>query len=183
MGRPKKFSREGVLDKAIPVFWEHGFADTSLQDLEQATGVNKSGLYSEFKDKDELFVESLRHYLVTVGGEATLSKQPLGWKNVERFLKSSYGCMGQRGCFSINSMREFAVAPAGARDLMTESMASLKRFIVRNVEAEHPAMEVSLIADLVLTFFAGISIEQNLHPSKASVARKIGAFMQTIRKA
>jgi hypothetical protein len=41
MGRPKNFSREEVLEKAMPVFWKHGFADTSLQDLEQATGVNQ----------------------------------------------------------------------------------------------------------------------------------------------
>src|SRR5258708_23646725 len=60
MGRPKNFSREGVLEKALPVFWKHGFADTSLQDLEKATGVNKSGLYAEFADKGDLYLESLR---------------------------------------------------------------------------------------------------------------------------
>jgi len=49
----------------MPVFWKHGFADTSLQDLERATGVNKSGLYTEFRDKEDLFVECLRHYLET----------------------------------------------------------------------------------------------------------------------
>jgi len=37
MGRPKNFSREGVLEKALPVFWKHGFANTSLQELEKAT--------------------------------------------------------------------------------------------------------------------------------------------------
>ena len=47
MGRPKNFSREEVLGKAMPVFWRHGFADTTLQDLEQATGVNKAGLYTD----------------------------------------------------------------------------------------------------------------------------------------
>ena len=51
MGRPKSFSREEVLEKAMPVFWKHGFADTSLQELEQATGVNKSGLYTEFRGR------------------------------------------------------------------------------------------------------------------------------------
>ena len=55
MGRPKNFSREEVLQKAIPLFWRRGFADTSLQDLEKATGVNKSGLYSEFASKEEIF--------------------------------------------------------------------------------------------------------------------------------
>ena len=64
MGRPKNFNREGVLEKALPVFWKHGFADASLHDLERATGVNKSGLYSEFEDKGDLFVQSLRYYQI-----------------------------------------------------------------------------------------------------------------------
>jgi hypothetical protein len=55
MGRPKNFNREGVLEKALPVFCRRGFADASLHQLEMATGVNKSGLYSEFKDKEDLF--------------------------------------------------------------------------------------------------------------------------------
>ncbi len=51
MGRRKLFTREDVLDKAISVFWKHGFAETSLQDLEEAMGVRKSGLYTEFRTK------------------------------------------------------------------------------------------------------------------------------------
>ncbi len=30
MGRPKQFSREEVLEKAISVFWEKGFAETTV---------------------------------------------------------------------------------------------------------------------------------------------------------
>ena len=78
MGRPKNFSREGVLEKAIPVFWKRGFSDTSVQDLERATGVNKSGLYAEFRDKEDLFVESLRYYLATQAKRGLLTEEPLG---------------------------------------------------------------------------------------------------------
>src|SRR6202035_2326543 len=46
MGRPKNFNREGVLEKALPVFWRRGFVDASVHELELATGVNKSGLSS-----------------------------------------------------------------------------------------------------------------------------------------
>jgi AcrR family transcriptional regulator len=87
MGRPKLFSREDVLTKAISVFWQKGFAETSLQDLERETGVNKSGLYTEFKNKEDIFLESLRFYLSTRGGDDLLSAQPLGWDNIQRFLQ------------------------------------------------------------------------------------------------
>ena len=30
MARPKNFTRNGVLANALSVFWQHGFADTSL---------------------------------------------------------------------------------------------------------------------------------------------------------
>src|ERR1700745_1825953 len=76
MGRPKNFRREEVLKKAIPVFWKRGFSDTSVQDLERATGVNKSGLYSEFRDKEDLFVESLRYYLATQEKRGLLTEEP-----------------------------------------------------------------------------------------------------------
>jgi TetR/AcrR family transcriptional regulator, copper-responsive repressor len=33
MGRPKTFSREDVLEKALPVFWNRGFADASLHEF------------------------------------------------------------------------------------------------------------------------------------------------------
>jgi AcrR family transcriptional regulator len=87
MGRPKNFRREEVLEKAIPVFWKRRFSDTSAQDLERATGVNKSGLYSEFRDKEDLFVESLRYYLAAQEKRGLLTEEPLGWKNIETFLK------------------------------------------------------------------------------------------------
>src|ERR1700749_1740773 len=122
MGRPKGFNREEVLEKAMPVFWKHGFADTSLQDLERATGVNKSGLYTEFRDKEDLFLACLRHYLERQGERGLLTKEPLGWKNIETFLKSGPLNKGEKqGCFAINSMREFAILPAEAYGAITEN--------------------------------------------------------------
>ena len=114
MGRPKKFNREGVLEKALPVFWKRGFADASLHELEVATGANKSGLYSEFKDKGDLFMQSLQYYLESLEKKELLTAEPLGWNNIERFLKMGPCKMeGQKGCFAVNSMREFAILPPG----------------------------------------------------------------------
>jgi TetR/AcrR family transcriptional regulator, copper-responsive repressor len=67
MGRPRHFSHADVMERSIPVFWKHSFANTSLADLEAATGVNRSGLYTEFRDKEDLFLASLGHYIETCG--------------------------------------------------------------------------------------------------------------------
>jgi AcrR family transcriptional regulator len=181
MGRPKNFSREEVLEKAMPVFWKHGFADTSLQDLERATGVNKSGLYTEFRDKEDLFVACLRHYLESQGKRGLLTKQPLGWNNVETFLKNGPLSKGeQQGCFSVNSMRELAILPDEAYGAVTENRALLERLLAMNIEAEKPKMEPSAIAEMVLSFFSGLCIERNLKSGKASSTRKVENFMTAL---
>jgi AcrR family transcriptional regulator len=166
----------------MPVFWKHGFADTSLQDLEQATGVNKSGLYTEFRDKEDLFVACLRHYLKGQEKRGLLTKEPLGWNNVRAFLKNGPLKKGeQQGCFSVNSMREFAILPDEAYGVVTENRALIERLLVMNIEAENTKMAPSAIAEMVLSFFSGLCIERNLKSCKASSTRKIDNFMTALR--
>jgi TetR/AcrR family transcriptional regulator, copper-responsive repressor len=182
MGRPKNFSREEVLEKALPVFWTRGFSDTSLQDLERATGVNKSGLYTEFRDKEDLFVACLRHYLDKQEKRGLLTREPLGWNNVETFLRNGPLNKGeQQGCFSVNSMREFAILPDEAYGVVTENRSQLQHLLAINIAAEKPTMAPSAIAEVVLSFFSGLCIERNLKYGKASSSRKIENFMKALR--
>jgi len=182
MGRRRQFSRDEVLDKAIPVFWKHGFAETSVQELEQATGVNKSGLYSEFEDKEDLFAASMRRYLDVLMGRGTLTKQPLGWNNVQNFLELCYGSWGQKGCFAVNSMREYSDLPPKARQLMVANLMKVHRLLIDNLAAECGSDgDHDSLASLILTFFSGICLEQNLGPDRRRITKKIENFMQLIR--
>jgi AcrR family transcriptional regulator len=184
MGRPRKFSREGVLQKALPVFWKYGFARTTLPDLEAATGVNKSGLYSEFESKEELFLACLRYYLETRTGGAILSSEPLGWTNIQKFLEEAPSCaLDQRGCFSVNSMRELPGLPPEARKVIADGRAKLKRLLKTNIAAETPKMDVDVVCDLVSVFFSGICIEANLIADRSRAREKIENFMQMLRTA
>jgi AcrR family transcriptional regulator len=185
MGRPKTFSREEVLQKALPVFWKHGYADTSVQELERATGVNKSGLYAEFAGKEDLFLQSLRYYLDTRQRRGLLTVQPLGWENIERFLKfAPSNVEGQKGCFSTSSLRELAILPPEATSIVAESRARLKQLLAENVAAADPkpGMAPEEVAELVLTFFTGISTEQNLNPARAAITRRIDNLLKMLRQ-
>ncbi|MDB6052088.1 MAG: bacterial regulatory s, tetR family protein [Pseudomonas sp.] len=181
MGRPRKFSRESVLEKALPVFWQHGYAGTSVQDLEQATGVNKSGLYAEFKGKEDLFLESLRFYFQTRGGLDIMVSEPLGWGNIEAFIRLGEGhSSGQKGCFSVNSMREFSDLSADVHELVTGVRTQLLPLLVKNIEAEQPKMDPRAIAELVMVFFSGICIEQNLACCALATDARITSLMQVL---
>jgi AcrR family transcriptional regulator len=182
MARPRNFSREGVLEKALPVFWKHGFADASLQELEKATRVNKSGLYSEFSGKEDLFLESLRFYLDRLPQLSLLSVEPLGWDNIEQFLKLGPRTIeGQKGCFAVSSMRELAILPPAAIEILGQARVQLKHLVAKNIEAEVRKADVNDLATIVLTFFTGLSVEQNLKPSRASTVRKVDTLMRVLR--
>jgi AcrR family transcriptional regulator len=182
MGRAKNFTREAVLAKAMPIFWQRGFADTSLHELEQATGVNKSGLYAEFKDKEDLFLQSLGYYLEGLEKKGLLTAEPLGWNNIERFLKiGPSGLVGQKGCFAVNCLRESAILPREAIDLVTRSRSNLKQLLAKNIEAERTKMNPQSLAQLVLTFFTGLSMEQNLSLSRRAVDRNIDDLISILR--
>jgi TetR/AcrR family transcriptional regulator, copper-responsive repressor len=182
MGRPKNFNREGVLEKALPVFWRRGFAEASLHELEVATGVNKSGLYSEFKDKGDLFMQSLQYYLESLENKGLLTAEPLGWNNIERLLKMGPCSMeGQKGCFAVSSMRELAILPTEAVGIITRSRSNLKQLIAKNIEVECPKMNADSLAELVLTFFTGLSMEHNLSSSRPFIVPKIDDLMNILR--
>ena len=184
MGRPRKVSREGVLQKALPVFWKYGFACTTLPDLEQATGVNKSGLYAEFDSKEALFLACLRHYVETRSGGELLMAEPLGRANIERFLAEAPSFeVDQQGCFCVNSMRELDNLPPEARKAILDGRARLHQLLRANVESEKPKMDVNALCDLICAFFSGICIEANLNPDRKRARRKIREFMQMVRAA
>jgi AcrR family transcriptional regulator len=67
-GRPLSFDRDMALNKAMLLFWEHGYEATSLNDLTSALGVTPSSIYSAFGDKKNLFFEAVNLYLG--GGDA-----------------------------------------------------------------------------------------------------------------
>ena len=56
-------TRERIIAEAAPIFNQKGFAGASMQDVMEATGLEKGGLYRHFGSKEELAVEVFRHSL------------------------------------------------------------------------------------------------------------------------
>ncbi|NOX23180.1 MAG: TetR/AcrR family transcriptional regulator [Actinobacteria bacterium] len=63
VGRPVLYDREAVVSAAMLVFWEKGFSATTLHDLEEATGVDRSTLYNSFDGKRGLFCSAAAAYV------------------------------------------------------------------------------------------------------------------------
>jgi hypothetical protein len=109
----------------------------------------------------------------------TLTKQPLGWNNVEGFLKVCYGSWGQKGCFSVNSMREFADLPPKARQIMIANMTKAHQLLIDNLAAARGGTDDNeSLADLIITSFCGICLDPDRPGGEARCVRDWGIVTQ-----
>ncbi|RWR03647.1 TetR family transcriptional regulator [[Pantoea] beijingensis] len=107
-GRPKLFDRETALDKALELFWAHGYEATSLSDLVEATGAKAPTLYAEFENKEGLFRAAMNRYIEKF---AELRKAELACpertvvQGIENYFRTTAACFtdGKKpaGCFFI----------------------------------------------------------------------------------
>jgi TetR/AcrR family transcriptional regulator, transcriptional repressor for nem operon len=65
MGKGEK-TRQRIIEQAAPLFNQGGMAGCSMQDVLQATGLKKGGLYRHFSSKEELAAECLKYSLALV---------------------------------------------------------------------------------------------------------------------
>jgi AcrR family transcriptional regulator len=88
MGRPRTFDRDDALQRAVDVFWEHGYDAASVALLSQAMGISPPSLYSAFGDKRTVFLEALDRYLHTFGAftARALTEEPTAHRAIARLL-------------------------------------------------------------------------------------------------
>ena len=62
MARPRAFDKQVVLDRAMDVFWRHGYDGASMNALTAHMGINSPSLYATFGNKRALFDQVLDRY-------------------------------------------------------------------------------------------------------------------------
>ena len=127
MGRPREFDRDEVLEKAMRAFWSKGYERTSIQDLVDATGIQRGSLYAEFVDKRAMHLAALeRFYHNEMGPMFAVLDRPGSVKTNLRklFMSAAEGEKRGRGCMMSNSAVE--LCPDGG-DVGTMVAAGLRR--------------------------------------------------------
>lgn len=62
MGRPREFDANVALDRAMEVFWRHGYEGATIAQLTEAMGINPPSLYACFGNKEGLLKAALDRY-------------------------------------------------------------------------------------------------------------------------
>jgi AcrR family transcriptional regulator len=131
-GRPRLYDPDVALTRAIDVFWDRGYAATSLDDLCAAMDMNRPSLYAAFGDKHQLFLSALGRYRETVRARfrSTFDTD----RPVMQSLRAYYtgmldryfsGDKAPRGCFMMSVATLEAAQDPVVRDVICEHLRAL----------------------------------------------------------
>jgi len=129
MARQKEFDRSEVLEKAMRAFWRRGYEATSVQDLVEATGINRGSMYDTFGDKRGLFQAAVQHYITNISAERlrkiSESEHPLNAIRdyFDGLIEFSVGDGRELGCLITNSVVELAPHDAVIGETLRKSFA------------------------------------------------------------
>jgi len=167
MNRPKQFDREEVLSKATDLFWERGFEETSVSDIVASTKINKFSLYSEFGDKENLYLSCIDYYNNDSKKriEHILKRKPLGLSNIESFLEEriSHTVSNEiKGCLIFNSIIEEKVLTEKINKKIDSRVRKIKSLLMNCLNAAQKRKEISVnkdckrLADFLVCFIFGM---------------------------
>ena len=112
MPRAEVFDRNRVIEEAKNVFWLKGYNATSMQDLVDATGLNRSSIYNSFGNKMDLFQLTLKKYQKEGSGffEVIINSNLNGLQSISSVFETTLDMMindpERKGCMFINCHTE-----------------------------------------------------------------------------
>jgi TetR/AcrR family transcriptional repressor of nem operon len=179
MARPRQFDPDQVLDQSMRQFWEHGYRDTSVDDLVAATGVRPGSLYNAFRGgKRELFMSSLDRYskLIVPEKMGALEDPSASLAEVRAYFDGLVSDLlspeGRAGCLMVNSTVELAADDSEVSKVVRGHMSRLERNVtkaLRNSQrsGEVPAhLDPAASATLLMATAMGLMVVGKTNPGQ-----------------
>lgn len=167
-GRPRAYDPQTVLQQVQQAFWGKGYADTSLDDLCEAAGVNKASLYAGLGDKAQLYRLALHSYVDQVGDGMAAALDAPGLtlaQSLERLLAQTVAIYrGARGCFMVSTAPMVAWQDEAVQALMQQALAGQSALLAARFERAaregelSDALPASALAGLVAALMHSLSL-------------------------
>lgn len=131
MPRTREFATDDAVVAARSVFWEHGYEQASVPELERATGLGRSSIYQAFGSKRGLFDACVESYLDEV---IRPRLRPMQQESVDAGALAAYleglrdalsdaaSDPGRHGCLLMNA----ASAPISRQHAVAEQVAAYR---------------------------------------------------------
>ena len=190
-GRPRSFDVDAALDRALEVFWKHGFQDASLLELTETMGLSKPSLYAAFGDKEALYLKALDRYLVLQisSRAAILDVEEDGRCAIEAFLRSIVAMLIDPalpgGCFIINGTADLggSSTPAAVEQALRKALQGSEAMLLKRLQRAQKDGQLSQdvnvhhLAALFASIIAGLAVLAKSGASKSKLCAVVDTAM------
>lgn len=193
MARLREFDEEKALDAAMQLFWEKGYAATSLSDLTAKMGIQKPSLYSAFGDKEGLFEAALRRYtnLHATSIRTKLQKEQSVKEAIRTFFENmveeEYKKESNKGCFCINTMVELAPHNEKFEVLTREHQMYLsvifQELIAKGIQSGELQSDANAkaLAQTLVTSLIGLTVLMKSCPERSVVDNSVSILLSLLK--
>ena len=149
----KSFDESDVVEQAMHVFWEKGYAATSISDITVATGIKRGSLYNAFDGKDDLFLRSLLKYDNERRKELLRKMEEIDdpCEAISTFFDLIVNdCLNdphKKGCLLVNTSLDYSHLHDNIKNVVTEAFRELTAFFEKKIKH---GQEQGMIPDTVL---------------------------------
>jgi AcrR family transcriptional regulator len=153
-GRPRAYNPDEALAAATAAFWRLGFSGASVDQLSDATDMNRPSMYAAFGDKRALYLKTLDRYIEQ--SHATVQRvldydRPLGevLRNFYKTALAAYLPDGERprGCYLIGTAATEAVMDPEVRAKLRDALDGIEHALVARIAHARKLGQLAQTAD------------------------------------
>ncbi len=114
MARIARYDRQSALDKAVVLFWQKGYHNASIKQIEHALDMRPGSIYAAFGSKDGLLLKALACYAKESDDHLSshLAKYPSIIEGLQDYLREialachPNGAVPSRACMVVKTLLE-----------------------------------------------------------------------------
>lgn len=172
MAGVRQFDETDALEKALALFWQQGYASTTMQELAAATGVQRGSLYHAYRDKETVFLRAFDVYRERYVEQMRLALDKpdikAGLRAFAEFAITSMTTgMPTRGCLStktaVGTEQLDDAMRAALRGLLDDIEAALYERCNRPDARVRLAVEPRQAARMMLTLTRGLVVIERVY--------------------
>jgi len=190
-GRPRSFDREAALERAMLLFWEHGYEATSLSELTSVMGISPPSLYAAFGDKQTLFLEAVDRYIARGGADSPslMGGAKTAREAMAHFLRASALRLSNphfpRGCMVVLSAVSCSEEAAPVQHKLAACRAGWEKALEQRIsqgirEGDVPA---GTSAAALASFYMAVVQGMSLHAKDGATRKRLQEIAETALQA
>jgi TetR/AcrR family transcriptional regulator, transcriptional repressor for nem operon len=185
MARPKIFTEEEVIDRAIEVFRTKCYADATPNELLAAMGIGKGSFYLSFKGgKQELYERSMKRYAERLTSRLELEMDSSG--DDLAYLKGQFIMMAnssddtkEKGCYFGNALVSLSQEDRKNKLIAANYLESLRRIFKKGIQNAQARGNLSMEKDAdilawhLLNLWNGINVTRRIEKSPVTLSQLV----------